>query len=355
MTFDFLLHLLPQTFVVLWVVTLPLPYHVHVNAFQAKQLNQAEGCDFSQGQWVVDESYYPLYDASSDCPFIVQGFDCLINGRPDQDYLKYRWKPSACDLPRFDGVKFLETYRGKKITFVGDSISDNTWQSLACLLHIAVPESKYTLTRLTKHLSMFLFEEYQVTIMWVKDGYLVDAFRDTEKGRILKLDSITSWDMWNGDVLIFNTYHWWFHTGQTPTYFQVGNEIIDMDNMEAYRIGLTTWSNWVDSNIDPSKTTVIFQGIAAAHSGENHCINQTLPEEGSMPTYPGVDIVKSVLSNMKNQVYWLDITLQTQLRIDGHPSIYTGRGTSYEDCSHWCLAGAPDTWNEILYAVLLRN
>jgi hypothetical protein len=59
---------------------------------------------------------------------------------------------------RFDGVKFLETYKGKKITFVGDSISDNTWQSLACLLHIAVPESNYTLTRLTNHLSMFLFE-----------------------------------------------------------------------------------------------------------------------------------------------------------------------------------------------------
>jgi hypothetical protein len=100
MTFDFLLHLLPQTFVVLWAVTLPTLYHVHVNAFQNKQLNQAQGCDFSQGQWVVDDSYYPLYDASSDCPFIVQGFDCLRNGRTDQDYLKYRWKPSACDLPR---------------------------------------------------------------------------------------------------------------------------------------------------------------------------------------------------------------------------------------------------------------
>jgi len=56
--------------------------------------------------------------------------------------------------------------------------------------------------------------------------------------------------------------------GFTHGYFQVGNEITkDMDNVEAYKIGLTTWSNWIDSNIDPSKTTVIFQGIAAAHSG----------------------------------------------------------------------------------------
>jgi len=56
---------------------------------------------------------------------------------------------------------------------------------------------------------------------------------------------------------------------------------------------------------------------------------------------------------MSYPVYLLDITFLTQLRIDGHPSIYTGKGTSYEDCSHWCLAGAPDAWNQILYAVLL--
>lgn len=51
-------------------------------------------------------------------------------------------------------------------------------------------------------------------------------------------------------------------------YYQMGNEIIkDMDPMEAYKIGLTTWSQWIDSNIDPSKTRVLFQGIAASHSG----------------------------------------------------------------------------------------
>lgn len=53
--------------------------------------------------------------------------------------------------------------------------------------------------------------------MWVKDGYLVDTVRDIKKGRILKLDSISSKKSWNGDVLIFNTYHWWFHTGKIPT------------------------------------------------------------------------------------------------------------------------------------------
>ena len=35
--------------------------------------------------------------------------------------------------------------------------------------------------------------------------------------------------------------------------------------MEAYKIAMTTWADWVDENIDPSKTSVFFQGVAAAH------------------------------------------------------------------------------------------
>lgn len=356
MAFSSWLCAVAEAFAVLWAVTAPL-YQVQANACQSNQAEQ--GCDFSVGSWVVDDSHYPLYDASTHCPFIGQGFNCLRNGRPDQQFLKYRWKPSACDLPRFDGKKFLERYRGKKIMFVGDSISNNMWQSLTCLLHTAVPQSNYTLTSQSKRLSAFFFPEYQASIMWLKNGFLVDVVHDKEKGRIIKLDSIKAADQWKAvDVLIFNTYHWWTHAGESQTWgsFEVGNEIIkDMDPMEAYKIGLTTWAKWIDSNIDPSKTNVLFQGIAATHSEGNGCLGQAEPVQGSQPAYPGVDIVKSVLSSITKPVHLLDITWLTQLRIDAHPSIYTGKGTSYVDCSHWCLAGVPDAWNEILYAALLGN
>lgn len=86
------------------------------------------------------------------------------------------------------------------------------------------------------------------------------------------------------------------------------------------------------------------------------CLGQTQPVPGSVypgPSLPGESIVKSVLSTMEKPVNLLDITLLTQLRKDGHPSIYAGEKSS--DCSHWCLAGVPDAWNEILSAIVLQN
>jgi len=54
------------------------------------------------GSWVFDESY-PFYQSSS-CDIIDPEFNCQMNGRPDSDYLKYRWKPLNCELPRYKKI-----------------------------------------------------------------------------------------------------------------------------------------------------------------------------------------------------------------------------------------------------------
>jgi hypothetical protein len=78
---------------------------------------------------------------------------------------------------------------------------------------------------------------------------------------------------------------------------------------------------------------------------------------------PGpVVVLKGVVKRMRFPVYLQDITTMTAFRRDGHPSVYSkviseeerqkqGNGQS-SDCSHWCLPGVPDIWNEMLSAWL---
>ncbi|KAI9086748.1 hypothetical protein K1719_031342 [Acacia pycnantha] len=317
-------------------------------------------CNWFRGKWVYDAAY-PLYDPSS-CPFIDPQFNCQKYGRPDTLYQKFRWQPFSCSLPRFNALNFLEKYRGKKIMFVGDSLSLNQFNSLACMIHAWVPNSRTTFNK-RNALTSVTFEEYGLELNLYRTAYLVDLDHENV-GRVLKLDSIKNGDAWRGmNVLVFNTWHWWTHTesSQPWEYMEADKKLYkDMNRFIAFYKGLTTWARWVNLNVDPAITKVFFLGISPVHylgrewnEPERSCMKEREPYFGVK--YPGGTpmawvVVNKVLSRIKKPVYFLDVTTLSQYRKDAHPEAYSE--LMDVDCSHWCLPGLPDTWNLLLHAAL---
>ncbi|XP_020576821.1 protein trichome birefringence-like 38 [Phalaenopsis equestris] len=318
---------------------------------------EADGCNLFNGSWVVDDSY-PLYD-SEKCPFIRKEFDCVKYGRPDREYLGYRWEPDGeCVLPAFDGMEMMRRCRGKRVLFVGDSLSLNMYESMLCMLYAANPHGRISFVD-----NGVLFEDFNLTVSYYLSHYLVDIVNE-KIGRVLKLDSLQGSTEWlKFDMLIFNTWHWWSRNGATQPwdYIQDGNQIVkDMDRTLAFYKALTTWANWVRSSIDPYTKKVFYQGVSPSHYHANEwggsytksCSGESRPLNASRyVASPQEAIVKEIIP--KELVTLLDITFLSQLRKDAHPSKYSGIHAR-NDCSHWCVAGLPDTWNMLLYALLIQ-
>lgn len=61
--------------------------------------------------------------------------------------------------------------------------------------------------------------------------------------------------------------HLLIYFGSRWDYIQEGRRTYkDMDRLVAFEKGLNTWGRWVDSNLDPAKTKVFFQGVSPDHS-----------------------------------------------------------------------------------------
>ncbi|XP_047966731.1 protein trichome birefringence-like 33 [Salvia hispanica] len=343
------------------------------------------GCDVFSGRWVWDE-HRPLYE-EAECPYINPQLTCQEHGHPDTGYQHWRWQPHTCSLPSFNATLLLETLRGKRMMFVGDSLNRGQFVSMVCLLHKIIPDHAKSMT-LNGSIRVFTAKDYNATIEFYWAPFLLESNSDDAivhkiSDRLVRKGSINKHGKhWKGvDIMVFNTYLWWM----TGIKFNIlrGNfddkdkDIAEVPTEEAYRMAMKSMLWWVNKNMDPNKTRVFFTTMSPLHEKaiewggdeKGNCYNQTdLIDDAN---YSGLDFHNKNVMNVIDEevrksrypITLLNITQMSSYRKDAHTSIYKKQWNpltpeqladpvSYADCVHWCLPGLQDTWNELFFAKL---
>lgn len=81
----------------------------------------------------------------------------------------------------------------------------------------------------------FFIQDYGVSLILFHSPYLVDI-EEEQIGRVLKLDSLKNGDVWkNIDILIFNSWLWWYRNGIKQPYELLNNFMLNHNRIKYYR------------------------------------------------------------------------------------------------------------------------
>ncbi|EPS67354.1 hypothetical protein M569_07422, partial [Genlisea aurea] len=334
-------------------------------------------CNYADGEWVPHDSP-PMYNGTT-CPTIKQGQNCMSSGRPDRDYLRWKWKPHACDLPSFDPLRFLHLLQNKTIAFVGDSLARNQMESLLCmlstvsnplLLYASGEDNKFRKWHFPSHNS-------NLSIYW--SPFLVQGIEKNNDNNYntMFLDSVDrrwSDDLGEIDVLVACVGHWFL----LPAVYYQKNSIAgchahgnctETDFYGAYEAALKTAFREVVTGKENRVASLLFTTFTPAHfEGEwdklGSC-SRTRPYGKMILEGMNAEMRRIGMEQVREArreggsvacVEALDVTTLAMTRPDGHPGPYMypfpfANGVPervQNDCVHWCLPGPIDTWNQIL-------
>lgn len=350
-------------------------------------------CNLFEGKWVADsqETLYKNYS----CPILSQPQNCRGNGRPDQGYERWRWKPEGCSLPRLDVQAFFRLMKGKTLAFVGDSVARNQMESLMCILwQVEVPQN-----RGFRRMQRWYFPIHSVTIIRIWSAWLThishEAFgivpENITKVHLEFPDEKYMDFLSKLDVLVISSGHWFTkRTAYISKGEVVGAQLWSdkrllkkVESANAFAITTRTALRAIISHPDYKGLTILrtyspdhYEGGAWNTGGS--CTGKTRPlrdTEVAFNAYTDMmrrhqlEAFAEVERNITNgsKLRLMDITPVFENRADGHPGPYrsldpkkiTKRGPRGEpppqDCLHWCMPGPIDTWNEFVLEIIRQQ
>ncbi|CAL4962335.1 unnamed protein product [Urochloa decumbens] len=341
----------------------------------------APKCDIFRGEWVPDPDA-PQY-TNETCAFIQEHQNCMFYGRPDLDFLKWRWKPHGCDLPRFDPHRFLAAVGNKTIAFVGDSLARNHMQSLLCLLSKVASPKDVSVTDKADPNKILHYEGYNFTIYLFWSPFLVRSEEvGGDRSGVFRLFLDEPDERWlsaspHFDVVLLSGANWFTR----ESYFYERGELVGgmyvalnftstLTNRYSHRMAFRTALRALAASRFRGKVILRtlspmshFEGGAYDAGGDCRrtrpfWANETAPMGGvELEFYTSqLEEFREAADARGIDVALMDATAAMLMRPDGHPSRYghwpDEKRTLYNDCIHWCLPGPIDAWNDMLLHML---
>ncbi|KAK4393755.1 protein trichome birefringence-like 16 [Sesamum angolense] len=342
-----------------------------------------QACNYAKGRWVAD-SRRPLYSGSGCKQWLSDMWACRLTQRTDFSYEGYRWQPTNCEMPEFQGAEFLRKMQDKTFAFIGDSLGRQQFQSLMCMVSggeemlevedvgekygLAIPEGA---TRPDGW--AYRFPDTNTTILFYWSASLCDTepinITDPATEFAMHLDRPPAFlrrFLPQFDVVVLNTGHHW-NRGKLRAnrwvMYANGKPVSDRRLITvggAKNYTLYSIVRWLDSQIPLYPQLKVFLRTISPRHFANGEWNTGGSCDNISPLSKGSGVFKDESTDpvaegavRGTKVKILDITALSELRDEAHMSRYSIKASDgINDCLHWCLPGIPDTWNELIYAQL---
>ena len=281
---------------------------------------------------------------------------------------QWRWQPHGRELAPLDAERFARFSLQHPVTFIGDSLMRNEYQSLVCLLG-----------------------EQPHNVSYAKSSYLVDAARQTppppnaskptntnthaERVFIDRADQLVrllralgacsaTGDRAPVPVVVLGTGHWYAHEGVVCTSGK--HQAHDCTDATTLEQALRTVRRALEHAA--CNATFVYRSFSPRHfaggdwKSGGQCRHGTNVSQLEVPRAPSAEFTSTLGALNAAHRAWrgtrlrafslLDVTTMSLPREDAHPGRLAASSAGRYDCSHWCLPGLPDVWNHLLAATL---